>query len=131
MRRQLVGAMGAIFAELCCIGTPALLAFLASIGAGFFIDDVILLPLLMVFLVVTIWGMRRTRDAHGQREPLLVTVISSVVIVALCGFPALWRSSARPGSSWPLSGIYIYTRFVCRPFIKRVMVSCQKTHKNA
>jgi mercuric ion transport protein len=86
MTRQIVGMIGSIFAALCCIGTPALLAFLASIGAGFLIRDVILLLLLVVFLVVTIWGMMRTRDAHGQRGPLLVTVVSSIVVVAAVWF---------------------------------------------
>jgi mercuric ion transport protein len=86
MGRQTVGTIGSIFAALCCLGTPVLLAFLASIGAGFLIRDVILLPLLVVFLVVTIWGMMRTSDAHGQRGPLLVTVVSSIVIVAAVWF---------------------------------------------
>lgn len=86
MTRQIVGMMGSIFAALCCLGTPALLAFLTSIGAGFFIRDVILLPLLVVFLVVTIWGMIRTRETHRQRGPLLVTIVSSVVIVAAVWF---------------------------------------------
>jgi mercuric ion transport protein len=86
MVRQIVGAIGSIFAALCCIGTPAVLALLASIGAGFLIRDVILLPLLVVFLVIAVWGMMRTQDAHGQRGPLLVTVGSSFVIVAAVWF---------------------------------------------
>ena len=86
MTRQIIGTIGSIFAALCCIGTPAVLAFLASIGAGFFIRDAILVPLLVVFLVVTIWGMMCTREAHGQRGPLLVTLVSSIVMVAAVWF---------------------------------------------
>lgn len=86
MKRQIIGALGSIFAALCCIGTPALLAFLVSIGLGFLIHDAILLPLLAVFLVVSIWGITRSMATHGQRLPLIVAVISSVVMVAAVWF---------------------------------------------
>jgi hypothetical protein len=83
------GERGSIVAALCCIGILALLAFVASIGAGFLIRDVMLVSLLVVFLVVTIWGKMRARDVHGQRGPLLVTVTSSIAIVAAVGFSRL------------------------------------------
>jgi len=44
-----IGPLGSIFAALCCIGTPGLLAFLTAIGAGFLLTDLILLPLLILF----------------------------------------------------------------------------------
>ena len=85
MKQQIIGTLGSIFAALCCIGTPVLLAFLASIGLGFLINDLILVPLLLVFLALSLWGMARSLAAHGQRRPLFLAVGSSVLI-----FAAVW-----------------------------------------
>ena len=87
MKRQLLGMVGTLVTALCRIGTPALLAFLATIGAGFLINDVILLPLLIVFLGISIWGIRRSMAVHGQSRPLILAVVSSVVT-----FVAVWFS---------------------------------------
>ncbi len=56
-----VGAGGAVFVGLCCLGTPALLAFLAAIGLGFLINDFILIPLLTLFLALAVYGFSSTR----------------------------------------------------------------------
>ena len=87
MKRQLIGMIGTLVTALCCIGTPALLAFLAAIGAGFLINDLILLPLLVAFLGISIWGIRRSMAIHGQSRPLILAVVSSVVT-----FVAVWFS---------------------------------------
>lgn len=87
MKRQLIGMVGTILTALCCIGTPALLAFLATLGAGFLINDLILLPLLVVFLGISLWGIRRSMAVHGQSRPLILAVVSSVVT-----FVAVWFS---------------------------------------
>lgn len=50
-----VGPLGSIFAALCCIGTPGLVAFLSAIGVGFLINDAILLPLLVFFFWPSAW----------------------------------------------------------------------------
>jgi mercuric ion transport protein len=86
MTRQILGMIGSIFAALCCIGTPALLALLTSIGAGFLIQDMILLPLLIMFLAISIWGVQRSVSRHGNRMPRTVAVICSVVIVIAVWF---------------------------------------------
>lgn len=87
MKRQLIGMVGTIVTALCCIGTPALLAFLATIGAGFLINDLILLPLLVVFLGMSLWGIRRSMAAHGQSRPFILAVVSGIVT-----FVAVWFS---------------------------------------
>lgn len=87
MTRQIMGVLGSIFAALCCIGTPALLAFLASIGLGFLINDLILFPLLFVFLAISIWGLKQSMDTHRQRWPFVLAVVSGVMI-----FTAVWVS---------------------------------------
>jgi mercuric ion transport protein len=81
--------MGSIFAALCCIGTPALLALLTSLGAGFLIRDVILVPLLVVFLAVSLWGIHHSVPRHGQRLPRTVALVSSIVLVAAVWFSRL------------------------------------------
>lgn len=98
MTRQIVGTFGSIFAALCCIGTPALLALLTSIGAGFLIRDVILVPLLVVFLAVSLWGIHHSVRKHGRGLPRTVALVSSVVMVS-----AVWFS--RPVVLLGLAGL--------------------------
>ncbi len=84
-----VGAAGSIFAALCCIGTPALLAFLASIGLGFVINDLILLPLLAAFLILTGYGLVVSKKRHGRKEPLIAFGISATLIVITMWFSTI------------------------------------------
>jgi len=51
-----VGVGGSLFAALCCLGFPALVSILSAIGLGFLINDDILRPLLILFLLVAILG---------------------------------------------------------------------------
>ena len=83
-----VGVLGSILAALCCIGTPALLAFLSAIGLGFLIHDVVLLPLLAGFLILTGYGLAVSKKRHGRKEPLIVFGVSAAVIVT-----AMWFST--------------------------------------
>lgn len=76
-----VGPLGSIFTALCCIGTPGLLAFLSAIGIGFLINDAILLPLLIVFLGVSITGLYYSFKMHKTRWPLILGGISSIFII--------------------------------------------------
>jgi len=87
MASKIIGSLGSIFASLCCIGTPALLAFLTSIGAGFLINDVILIPLLVVFLGISIWGIYKSSKSHGRKGSLFLVIVSAIVV-----FAAIWFS---------------------------------------
>jgi hypothetical protein len=51
-----VGVGGSLFGALCCLGFPALVSILSAIGLGLLINDDILRPLLIGFLLVAIWG---------------------------------------------------------------------------
>lgn len=84
-----VGVLGSIFAALCCIGTPALLAFLAAIGLGFMISDLVLLPLLAGFLILTGYGLMASKNRHGRKEPLMIFGISAGVIVITMWFSTI------------------------------------------
>jgi MerC mercury resistance protein len=44
-----IGVGGSLFAALCCLGFPAVVAILSAIGLGFLINDDILRPLMIVF----------------------------------------------------------------------------------
>jgi hypothetical protein len=73
-----VGVAGTIFAALCCLGFPALLSILGTVGLGFLINDAILVPLLALFLIVTLrrplsWrstsqALARVHHRHRERD---------------------------------------------------------------
>lgn len=63
------GPLGSIFAALCCLGAAPVLAAVSALGLGFLIKDIILVPLLLFFLGVTIWALRRDRNRHGRSGP--------------------------------------------------------------
>jgi len=87
MISKIIGSFGSIFAALCCIGTPALLAFLSSIGAGFLISDKILIPLLVVFLGISVWGVYTSSRSCGKNGALILSIVSAMVV-----FAAIWFS---------------------------------------
>lgn len=77
-----VGIGGSIFTALCCLGFPALLSLLAAIGLGFLINDAILLPLLAIFLVVTLGGLYAGMRHHGQPWAFILGLLSAFGLFA-------------------------------------------------
>ncbi len=75
---QLLARLGSIFTILCCLGFLPFLGLLTAIGAGFLIRDAFLIPLFILFLAVSLWGMKRGKDRHGNNKPLLLGIISSL-----------------------------------------------------
>lgn len=63
------GPLGSAFAALCCLGWAPALAALSAVGLGFLIHDAILIPLLAIFLGITIWSLARDRVRHGRPGP--------------------------------------------------------------
>ncbi|MCH8849472.1 MAG: MerC domain-containing protein [Chloroflexi bacterium] len=76
-----IGVLGSVFSALCCLGFPALLSVLSAVGIGFLINDAILLPLLLVFLAISVYGLFSGMKHHGSLWALLLGSVSSVVIV--------------------------------------------------
>lgn len=76
-----VGVLGSVFTALCCLGIPALLSILSAIGLGFVINDAILLPLLVIFLAITIAGLVSGMRHHGSPWALTIGAVSSLIVV--------------------------------------------------
>ncbi len=91
-----IGVGGSIFAALCCLGFPALLSLLSAIGLGFLINDAILLPLLAVFLLLTIAGLAMGMRYHHKPWAFVLGILSTVTL-ALFIFPLYNRVLAGVG----------------------------------
>jgi len=74
-----IGIGGSLFAALCCLGFPALLAILSAAGLGFLINDAVLIPLLVVFLAVTLWGLYLGKGHHGSWNPFFVGIAGAAL----------------------------------------------------
>jgi len=72
-----IGVVGSIFAALCCLGVPGLLSILGAIGLGFLINDAVLLPLLIVFLLVTLVGLALGMREHHRAWAVLLGIVSA------------------------------------------------------
>ncbi len=73
-----LGIIGSFVAALCCLGVPAVVSIAAAIGLGFLIRDTILLPLMVLFLLVTLIGLYLGYRAHRRAWPLILGVVSSL-----------------------------------------------------
>lgn len=62
------GPIGSIFAALCCLGFAPALAALSAVGLGFLINDLVLIPLLVLFLGATIWDSMEIGRATQRRD---------------------------------------------------------------
>lgn len=87
------GVLGAVFAALCCAGTPFIVAGLAAVGLGFLKNDAILWPLMFASLAVALWGFQTGRRLHGLIGPFVTAVVGSIALIAgvvfIHGFPAM------------------------------------------
>ncbi len=91
-----IGVVGSVFAALCCLGFPALLSILSAIGLGFLINDAVLLPLLVIFLLVTLLGLVLGMREHHRASALLVGIVSaagSLFSFSSCSTKS-WQASA-------------------------------------
>lgn len=77
------GAAGAIFAALCCAGTPLIVGALAAMGLTFLRSDAILWPLMLISLAVALWGFWQGRAVHHRIGPLALGVIGAAALA--CG----------------------------------------------
>ncbi len=85
MLKESSGSVGSVLAGACCLGFAPLLAGLSAIGAGFLVNDAILIPLFVAFLAYTVWVLWTSRKVHGRAGPFYLGVGAAVV-----AFAALW-----------------------------------------
>jgi mercuric ion transport protein len=71
--KQLGSMLGVSFAALCCLGVSWALAALAAIGAGFLINDAILIPLYLAFIALSLWLLWRSLRPRGELRPLYLS----------------------------------------------------------
>ncbi len=81
VKSSVFGSLGATVAALCCAGLPAVLGALSAAGLGFLVNDLVLLPLVLVSLGVALWGFGRGVARHGLRGVLVLGWIGAVVLV--------------------------------------------------
>ncbi len=79
--RDKLGFLGTLFTSLCCLGVSVVIAPLTAIGLGFLINDLILLPLTLVFLLITLWGLYMGWKRHGVRPPFFLGIFSAVLLI--------------------------------------------------
>ena len=72
-------------AGACCLGFAPFLAGLSAIGAGFLINDLVLIPLFVVFLGITLWGLWTSRKRHSHAGPSFLGTAAAII-----AFAALW-----------------------------------------
>ena len=76
-----LGVVGSFIAAACCLGLPAIVSIFAALGLGFLINDAVLLPLLLVFLTLTLFGLFQGYQRHKRVWPLVVGAVSALAAV--------------------------------------------------
>ncbi|HVA58563.1 MAG TPA: MerC family mercury resistance protein [Gemmatimonadaceae bacterium] len=74
----LAGAAASSVALLCCAGAGPALALATALGLGFLIHDAVLIPLLVIALGVTMWGLSDGRGRHGKPWPQHLGTVGAV-----------------------------------------------------
>ncbi len=82
LAEQLASTFAALFAAACCLGVTAAVSALAAIGAGFLVNDAILIPLYVLLLALSLWLLYRSARAHGGLAPFWVGVAGAAVALA-------------------------------------------------
>ena len=85
MLKQISGSIGSVVAGACCLGFAPFLAVLSAVGAGFLINDLVLIPVFVVFLGITLWGLWTSRKRHGHVGPFYLGTAAAII-----AFAALW-----------------------------------------
>jgi mercuric ion transport protein len=87
--QQLAGLFGTSFAAACCLGVTAALSALTAVGAGFLIDDAVLIPAFLALVALSLWLLYRSARAHRDLRPFWLGLAGGIV-----AFVSLWVSPA-------------------------------------
>lgn len=72
--KQFGSLTGTAFAGACCAGATGVLSAVTAAGAGFLINDAILVPLFVAFLALSLWLLYATARSHGNLRPFWLGV---------------------------------------------------------
>lgn len=86
--QQLASMLGAGFAAACCLGVTAAVSALTAIGAGFLINDAVLIPLYVALLALSVSLLYRPAKSRARLGPFWLGLTAAVVALA-----GLWISS--------------------------------------
>lgn len=92
MRSDTWGPVGSAVAAACCLGLAPVATALGAVGLGFLLHDLVLIPLLALFLGATAWQLYRDRRRHGRTGPVWLVVPGALLTVA-----GLWLSPIAVG----------------------------------
>jgi mercuric ion transport protein len=87
--QQLASLFGTSFAAACCLGVTAALSALSAIGAGFLINDAVLIPAFLALVGLSLWLLYRSARAHRDLRPFWFALAGGIV-----AFVSLWVSPA-------------------------------------
>ena len=85
---QIGTTAGAALAGACCAGAGWALAALTAVGAGFLINDAILIPLFVALIGLSVWLLFRSARVHRNLRPAYLAAAGA--LGALIG---LWTST--------------------------------------
>lgn len=85
LAKQISSTFGAAVAAACCAGASWALAALTAAGAGFLINDAVLIPLFVALLGLSLWLLYRSARAHNDLAPFYLGIAGAVV-----AFAGLW-----------------------------------------
>ncbi len=74
---NLLAAFIALVTTLCCLGFPALVGLLATLGAGFLVSDRYLEPLLVGTLLLTLVIVGLHLRRHHQPGPFILSLVAA------------------------------------------------------
>jgi len=83
--KQFAGLIGTGIAAACCLGIPAILAALGTVGLGFIVHDAYLFPLFVAFAGLSLWLLYRSSRLHGSMAPFWLALVG-----AIFGGAGLW-----------------------------------------
>lgn len=76
--KQFAGLIGTGVAAACCLGIPAVLAALGTVGLGFIVHDAYLFPLFVGFAGLSLWLLYRSTRQHGSMAPFWLALAGAV-----------------------------------------------------
>ena len=75
-----IGVPGSIAAALCCLGVSVFVSVATALGLGFLLNDAVLLPLFLVFLAFSLWGLAAGWRRHGNPAALVLGIAAGALL---------------------------------------------------